>query len=124
MGMWVGCAAAGILGVLAASGQEFEITRSTVDGGGVMFSTGGEFELSGTIGQPDAGTVTGGESEFELTGGSWFGEPLDDCNSDGWVNLIDYETSMNASPDPMAGYYSRSATASISTPTMTSTCST
>ena len=32
--------------------------------------SGGEFELSGTIGQPDAGaTMTGGD--FELTGGFW-----------------------------------------------------
>jgi len=39
--------------VALALGQEFEISRSTVDGGGAMRSTGGEFELSGTIGQPD-----------------------------------------------------------------------
>jgi hypothetical protein len=28
---------------------------------------------------------------FTLTGGFWFGEPPDDCNSDGWVDLADYE---------------------------------
>jgi len=69
--------------------DEFEITRSTIDGGGAMRSTGGEFELSGTIGQPDAGVLSGGE--FELSGGFWFPLSLDDCNSDGWVNLIDYD---------------------------------
>ena len=68
--------------------DEFEITRSTIDGGGAMRSAGGEFELSGTIGQPDAGTMSG--DGFDLTGGFWFPLSLDDCNSDGWVNLIDY----------------------------------
>ena len=64
----------------------------TIDGGGVMFSTGppgADFELSGTIAQADAGAVSGGE--FELSGGFWFPLPLDDCNSDGWVNLLDYD---------------------------------
>ena len=69
--------------------DEFQITRSTIDGGGVMFSVGGDFELSGTIGQPDAGVMEG--DGFTLTGGFWFAEPPDDCNSDGWVDLIDYD---------------------------------
>jgi hypothetical protein len=80
--------------LLACSGpalaDEFEITRSTIDGGGVMRSSGGEFELSGTIGQPDAGKLSGGEGKFELTGGFWFEEPAGDCNSTGGVNLLDY----------------------------------
>ncbi len=57
--------------------------------GGVMRSTGGAFELSGTIGQPDTGIMSSGE--FELSGGFWFPLSLDDCNSDGWVDLIDYD---------------------------------
>jgi len=32
----------------------YEISWYTVDGGGVMASTGGDFTLSATIGQPDA----------------------------------------------------------------------
>ena len=49
---------------------DFDIDWYTIDGGGEMFSTGNSFELSGTIGQPDAGlTLTGGT--FELTGGFW-----------------------------------------------------
>ena len=79
------------LALLPAAGEPgFEITRSTIDGGGVMHSSGGEFELSGTIGQPDAGKMNSGDSEFQLTGGFWFEEPPDDCNSDGWVDLLDY----------------------------------
>ena len=83
---------AGAFGVAAAVstlGQEFDLLRSTIDGGGAMNSTGGDFELSGTIGQPDAGLLSGGE--FELSGGFWFPLSFDDCNSDGWVNLIDYD---------------------------------
>jgi hypothetical protein len=79
--------AAGVA-LTAAKATDFEITRSTVDGGGVMFSTGGTFELSGTIGQPDTGLLSGGA--FELSAGFWFPLSPDDCNSDGWVNLIDY----------------------------------
>ena len=70
--------------------DDFEISRWTIDGGGVMQSAGGEFELSGTIGQPDAGTMSSGEGEFELTGGFWFETPPGDCNDTGCVDLIDY----------------------------------
>lgn len=55
----------------AQSGGGFDLSWSSIDGGGAMFSTGGGFELGGTIGQPDANdaVMTGGN--FELTGGFW-----------------------------------------------------
>jgi hypothetical protein len=60
----VGCVSFSLLA------DEFTLNWWTIDGGGEMWTTGGEFELSGTIGQSDAGTtMTGGE--FELTGGFW-----------------------------------------------------
>ena len=71
-----------------AVAQDFEITRSTIDGGGVMSSTGGGFDRSGTIGQPDAGVLSGGG--LTLTGGFWLEEPPGDCNSTGGVNLLDF----------------------------------
>lgn len=77
-----------VLCVGAVLADEFEISRSTIDGGGAMFSTGVDFELSGTIGQPDAGAMSGGD--FTLTGGFWFPFAEGDCNSDGGVNLYDY----------------------------------
>ena len=65
----------------------------TVDGGGGT-STGGEYVLSGTVGQPDAGMVaTGGD--FTLAGGFWPGGPLagpalpGDGNGDGVVDAAD-----------------------------------
>ena len=63
--------AALIIATLApAVGDDFAIDWWTIDGGGEMWCTDGDYELSGTIGQPDAGAVmTGGD--FELTGGFW-----------------------------------------------------
>ena len=72
-----------------STSDHYEITRGTVDGG-VMHSSGGDFELSGTIGQADAGTLTGGD--FELTGGFWFALAPGDCNEDGGVNVFDHHT--------------------------------
>ncbi len=48
---------------------QYDLSWFTVDGGGGTFSTGGDFELGGTIGQPDAGVLTGGT--YQLEGGFW-----------------------------------------------------
>lgn len=53
----------------AQSGGTYDLTWNTIDGGGGMFSTGGIYELGGTIGQPDAGAMNGGT--FSLAGGFW-----------------------------------------------------
>lgn len=73
-----------------AGDPAYDLTWHTIDGGGVMRSTGGDFELSGTIGQHDAGRMAGGG--FELTGGFWFEVLPSDCNEDGVVGLLDYDT--------------------------------
>lgn len=78
------------LAATSVTGEEFDLSRQSIDGGGVMHSTGGDFELSGTIGQPDAGILVGGD--LELTGGFWFGLPPTDCNDDGSVNLLDHDS--------------------------------
>lgn len=54
--------------VLAQSGG-YNISWWTVDGGGETFSTGGAYRLGGTIGQPDAGELSGGS--YTLYGGFW-----------------------------------------------------
>lgn len=74
--------------IAATSGQEIELSRQTVDGGGGMRATGGLLELSGTIGQPDAGVLAGGN--LELSGGFWFSLQPGDCDDDGAVSLTDY----------------------------------
>ena len=57
--------------VLAQSGGGYDLSWSTVDGGGGTFSTGGIYSLGGTAGQPDAGLVTG--EGYTLAGGFWPG---------------------------------------------------
>ncbi|MEK6799494.1 MAG: hypothetical protein AABZ12_11050 [Planctomycetota bacterium] len=95
------CTFAVVLAMTAsAPAQQYEISRYTIDGGGVMRSTGGAFELSGTIGQPDAGAMTGGG--FELTGGFWFALAPTDCNEDGGVNLFDFDTFESCLSGPSA----------------------
>ena len=56
---------------LAQSGGPYDLTWNTVDGGGYTFSTGGGYSLGGTVGQPDAGLLTGGD--YTLGGGFWHG---------------------------------------------------
>jgi len=56
---------------LAQSG--YGLSWWTVDGGGDTTS-GGPYTLSGTIGQPDAGVLSGGE--YTLTGGFWGGRAI------------------------------------------------
>jgi hypothetical protein len=58
---------------LAQSGGDYELTWSTIDGGGGR-SSGGPYELLVTIGQPDAAAISGGQ--YELLGGFLPGGPL------------------------------------------------
>jgi hypothetical protein len=52
----------------SVSAQNYSIDWFTIDGGGGT-STGGVFSVSGTIGQPDAGVMSGGS--YSLVGGFW-----------------------------------------------------
>jgi len=66
--------------VLAQSGGVYDLSWSTVDGGGGTLSTGGlscagqaqgVYTLGATAGQPDAGLLAGGS--YVLGGGFWGG---------------------------------------------------
>ena len=52
---------------------DYEISWHTIDAGGGR-STGGDFALVGTIGQPDAGQMAGGD--YQLSGGFWPRGPM------------------------------------------------
>ena len=72
----------GSMGILPSSPlqADYDLTWHTIDGGGGT-SSNGDFVLSGTIGQPDAGTMKGGN--YVLVGGFWSGQ--EHC----FVNLPD-----------------------------------
>ena len=56
----------------AAAPAGYALDWWTVDGGGGTWSdTGGQYELNGTSGQPDAGVWSDGD--YTLTGGFWSG---------------------------------------------------
>jgi hypothetical protein len=84
--------------VQAQSGSPFDLTWNTIDGGGPGapgFSSGGAFELGGTIGQPDASVTVRTGADFELAGGFWFTKiacnaPPQDSDADADVDLTDF----------------------------------
>jgi hypothetical protein len=108
------CLSASVAALLSASAPLYaqsECDWYSVDAGGWMWSTGGDFELGGTIGQPDAGVftapLTGGD--FELVGGFWVVASLTpgpcpgahgDANCDGTVDFFDIDPFLMALFNP------------------------
>jgi hypothetical protein len=75
---------------LAQMGPIVDLSWNTTDGGGGV-SVGGGFRLSATIGQSDAGVMTGGG--YEIAGGFWAGVTdtcYADCNTDGALTVADF----------------------------------
>lgn len=59
---------------VAQTGGGFDLSWWTVDGGGDR-STGGQYTLTGAVGQPDAGTLQNGS--YTLEGGFFVGDSAD-----------------------------------------------
>jgi len=59
-----------VLVLVSTANADYEISWHTIDGGGGT-SGGGIYQLTGAIGQPDAGYHYGGN--YELLGGFWVG---------------------------------------------------
>jgi hypothetical protein len=58
-----------LVGIISASAQQYSVGWSKISGGGGT-SAGGNYSVSGTIGQPDAsGVMSGGN--YSVTGGFW-----------------------------------------------------
>jgi hypothetical protein len=84
-----------VICVGAVLAQDYAIDWHTMDGGGEMWSIGGAYELSATIGQPDASMVVMTGGTYALSGGLWPGATTGvsvpgDCDGDGDVDLDDY----------------------------------
>jgi len=76
--------------IVPAFGQfagDYILPWSTIDGGGGT-SRGGQYVLTGTIGQPDADWRSAGN--FELLGGFWPGGPLCFVQFDDFARFADY----------------------------------
>ncbi len=88
-----------VLGLLAAVAlapaalAQYDLSWYTIAGGGATFSTGGTYELGGTIGQSDANQVAMTGGTFNLVGGFWPAASSTicrgDCNCDGVINFGD-----------------------------------
>jgi len=81
---------AGLVPLLAISVafSQYTIPWSTIDGGGAT-SSGGNFALTGTIGQPDASSFSAPMSggSFSLVGGFWTGVAAPTCALPGDMDL-------------------------------------
>ena len=53
----------------AQAANTYTIDWYSIDNGGTLSLSGGPYALSGTIGQADAGTLSGGN--YQLNGGFW-----------------------------------------------------
>ena len=63
-----------LVSVVLAAPQAFDLSWWTVDGGGGS-SEGGDYALSGSIGQPDTSPLMSG-GDFTIVGGYWGGGAL------------------------------------------------
>jgi len=66
---------------------DYSIDWYTIDGGGGT-SNGGPYEVTGTIGQPDAAYSAGGR--YELSGGFWPGGPMCFVEFEDFARFADY----------------------------------
>lgn len=73
--------------VSAASGGQYILDWNSIDGGG-RTSSGGQYTLTGTIGQPDAGYLYGGQ--FDLEGGFQTGGALCFVNLEDFAKFAEY----------------------------------
>ena len=97
---------------------QYSVPWYTVDGGGGT-STGGVFAISGTIGQPDAGTMAGGN--FTLRGGFWGIVAAVQTTNAPWLTVTrGLSSSVQVSwPGPEAGWRLQSAASLSGSPVWT-----
>jgi hypothetical protein len=97
-----------LLLVAAPTYAAVDVSWYTIDCGGVLNSTGGSFQVAGTVGQADAGVLIG--SGYTLAGGFWPGVGAGACegdfDGDGTVGLSDLATLLASYGQPGPWAYS------------------
>ncbi|MBN2447178.1 MAG: hypothetical protein JXO22_10645 [Phycisphaerae bacterium] len=90
------------LGLVALALGSYEIDWWTIDGGGETTSAGGDYTLSGTIGQADAHTIAMTGGNYELRGGFWAVKHClrGDANCDDSVDVFDIDAFVLALTNP------------------------
>ncbi|MBU0494529.1 MAG: hypothetical protein KKA73_18195 [Chloroflexi bacterium] len=70
----IACLLAVAVPLLAQASAGYDLSWWTVDGGGGTLGAAGGYSLTGTIGQPEAGSL--GDGAYTLSGGFWPGGRL------------------------------------------------
>ena len=73
--------------VLAQTGGGLDLSWHTIDGGGGTSNSDSDYTLSGTIGQPVAGHMSGGD--YTLSGGFWVESLVNEEDSDPDPGLLE-----------------------------------
>ena len=98
--------------LVAVHAQNYAIDWSSIDGGGGT-STGGVYTVAATIGQPDAGAVSGGN--YTLEGGFWGIIAAVQATNAPWLSI--FRTSTNTVlvswPHPSTGWNLQQNTNSV-----------
>ncbi|MHC4624788.1 MAG: hypothetical protein ACYS4W_12895, partial [Planctomycetota bacterium] len=89
-----------IASAMGQSGGPYDLSWSTIDGGGGV-SSGGLYILTGTVGQPDAASSAGGP--YEALGGFWPGGPLCIVEFDDYARFAEYWLDSGGLPADLDG---------------------
>jgi hypothetical protein len=83
----IGVALLAIVSLALAQVDGFDLSWHRVAGGGGTSADGGQYTLSGTIGQSEAGRLMEG-STFRLSGGYWGGAGPDPAINDLYLPMV------------------------------------
>lgn len=103
-GLVVAWLLSGLPVALAQTGGPYDLSWHNIGPGGA--ASGGSYDLLGSIGQPDAATMSGGS--YTLTGGFLPGGPTcalaGDLDGDGQVTVVDIQMIAAAWPQASASF--------------------
>ncbi len=83
---------------VAAGTNEYKIVRSSTGSGGVISSSGGDYQMSSTIGLSQSHVLAG--DEYSVDSGFWYRIASGDCAGDGYVDLADHTRFFDCAEGP------------------------